>query len=137
MQHGNRIAVARRSPLRPKDRISPGRDPENQRLPPKPKPRPKPQQYNYTRTLVSHGGISTRPLNRPARARYKRTIHTNPAYAAWKSASTAAQERYEREVEAIRRDSARLSLRGAFSFLVSFRGKRGTSTPSSTRASTR
>lgn len=81
-------------------------------------PGPEPPEYNYDRTIIQPAGISTKPFSRPARAWVRKTKRGNPGHFSW----TMKKYRYDQQVKFIHKNSARLSMRGAFSFLWSFKG---------------
>ncbi|EXK28257.1 hypothetical protein FOXG_10015 [Fusarium oxysporum f. sp. lycopersici 4287] len=82
-------------------------------------PGPEPPRQLCNTTIVRHAGSSTRPITRPAKNTVKKSWSANPKHRAW----TSKKRRYDAQVSSIRANAARLSIRGAFSFLWSFRGQ--------------
>ncbi|KAF5646153.1 tol [Fusarium sp. NRRL 52700] len=72
-----------------------------------------------SRTIVRHAGSSTRPISRPARNTVRKRWYANPKHKLWAD----KKRRYDAQMASIRTNAARLSIRGAFSFLWSFRGR--------------
>ncbi|TVY68029.1 hypothetical protein Focb16_v002343 [Fusarium oxysporum f. sp. cubense] len=84
-----------------------------------PHPGPEPPRQLCKRTIVRRAGSSTRPVTRPAKNTVKKSWSANPKYRVWAD----KKRRYDAQVSSIRANAARLSIRGAFSFLWSFRGQ--------------
>ncbi|KAF4947843.1 hypothetical protein FGADI_10122 [Fusarium gaditjirri] len=84
-----------------------------------PHPGPEPPKRLCTRTIVRRAGPSTRPVTRPGRDMVKKSWYANPEHRIWAD----QKRRYNAQVSSIRSNAARLSMRGAFSFLWSFRGQ--------------
>ncbi|RKL17543.1 hypothetical protein BFJ68_g4419 [Fusarium oxysporum] len=82
-------------------------------------PGPEPPRQLCNTTIVRHAGSTTRPITRPAKNTVKKSWSANPKHRAW----TSKKQRYDAQVSSIRANAARLSIRGAFSFLWSFRGQ--------------
>ncbi|EGU87221.1 hypothetical protein FOXB_02254 [Fusarium oxysporum f. sp. conglutinans Fo5176] len=82
-------------------------------------PGPEPPRKLCNTTIVRHAGSSTRPITRPAKNTVKKSWSANPKHRTW----TSKKRRYDAQVSSIRANAARLSIRGAFSFLWSFRGQ--------------
>ncbi|KAF5674282.1 tol [Fusarium circinatum] len=64
-------------------------------------------------------GSSTRPVIRPAKTTDREVWYPNPEHQVWAD----NKRRYDAQMLSIRNNAARLSIRGAFSFLWSFKGK--------------
>ncbi|KAH7240370.1 heterokaryon incompatibility protein-domain-containing protein [Fusarium redolens] len=82
-------------------------------------PGPEPSRRLCKRTIIRHAGFSTRPSSRPAKDTVKKSWSANPEHRVWAN----RKRRYEAQVSSIRTNAARLSMRGAFGFLWSFRGQ--------------
>ncbi|EXA35764.1 hypothetical protein FOVG_12913 [Fusarium oxysporum f. sp. pisi HDV247] len=84
-----------------------------------PHPGLEPPRQLCKRTIVRRAGSSTRPVTRPAKNTVKKIWSPNPKYQLWAN----KKRRYDAQMSSIRTNAARLSIRGAFSFLWSFRGQ--------------
>ncbi|CVL07044.1 related to tol protein [Fusarium proliferatum] len=84
-----------------------------------PNPGREPPKQLCRRTIVRRAGISTRPVTRPAKNTVKKRWYANPEHKLWAN----KKRRYDAQMSSIRTNAARLSIRGAFSFLWSFRGQ--------------
>ncbi|KAF5705126.1 hypothetical protein FGLOB1_8157 [Fusarium globosum] len=84
-----------------------------------PNPGREPPKQLCSRTIVRRAGISTRPVTRPAKDTVRRRWYANPEHKLW----AGRKRRYDAQMSSIRTNAARLSIRGAFSFLWSFRGQ--------------
>ncbi|KAJ4050591.1 hypothetical protein NW761_005386 [Fusarium oxysporum] len=78
-------------------------------------PGPEPPKSICRRTITQRAGFSTRPFSRPAKDKVKTSWSANPKHREWS---------YKKRLyDAHRSSAARLSMRGAFRFLWSFRGE--------------
>ncbi|KAI1045008.1 hypothetical protein LB505_013343 [Fusarium chuoi] len=84
-----------------------------------PNPGREPPKQLCSRTIVRHAGSSTRPVTRPAKNTVKKRWYANPEHKLWAN----KKRRYDAQMSSIRTNAAGLSIRGAFSFLWSFRGQ--------------
>ncbi|KAF5592919.1 tol [Fusarium pseudocircinatum] len=84
-----------------------------------PRPGREPPKRLCNRTIIRRAGSSTRPVTRPARDTIRKSWYANPKHKLWAN----KKRRYDVQMSSIRTNAARLSIRGAFSFLWSFRGQ--------------
>ncbi|KAF5971787.1 tol [Fusarium coicis] len=84
-----------------------------------PNPGREPPKQLCSRTILRHAGSSTRPVTRPARNTVRKRWYANPKHKLWAD----KKRRYDAQMPNIRTNAARLSIRGAFAFLWSFRGQ--------------
>ncbi|KAF4495333.1 tol [Fusarium agapanthi] len=84
-----------------------------------PHPGREPPKRLCNRTIIRRAGSSTRPVTRPARDTIRKSWYANPKHKLWAD----KKRRYDVQISSIRTNAARLSIRGAFSFLRSFRGQ--------------
>ncbi|KAF5244803.1 hypothetical protein FANTH_7627 [Fusarium anthophilum] len=84
-----------------------------------PHPGREPPERLCNRTIIRRAGSSTRPVTRPARDTVRKSWYDNPKHKLWAD----RKRRYDVQMSSIRANAARLSIRGAFSFLWSFKGQ--------------
>ncbi|RBR13545.1 hypothetical protein FVER53590_08496 [Fusarium verticillioides] len=88
-------------------------------VPKVPDPGRAPPKQLSSSTSVQHAGSSTRPFNRPANNTVGESWYANPKHELW----AEWKQLYDVQMSSMRTNAARLSIRGAFSFLWSFRGQ--------------
>ncbi|KAF5643551.1 tol [Fusarium tjaetaba] len=88
-------------------------------LPKVPDPGREPPKQLCSSKSVQHSGSSTRPFNRPANNTVEESWYANPKHELW----AEWKQLYDVQMSSLRTNAARLSIRGAFSFLWSFRGQ--------------
>ncbi|PNP74270.1 hypothetical protein FNYG_12319 [Fusarium nygamai] len=88
-------------------------------VPKVPHPGREPPKQLCSSTSVQHAGSSTRPFNLPANNTVGESWYANPKHELW----AEWKQLYDVQMSSMRTNAARLSIRGAFSFLWSFRGQ--------------